>query len=66
MKTNISAGNNELMECIETIIDYVIANHDISDVRRDYNEDLEILNAVQIALDTADSGDSMELDIIIE
>ena len=47
------------------IIDYVIANYDIDDAGRAYHAEQEKLNAVQIALDAANSGDTMEINVIL-
>lgn len=46
-----------------TIIDYVIANYDIADAEKAYHAEQEKLNAIQIALDAANSGDTMEIDV---
>lgn len=45
------------------IIDYVIANYDIADAEKAYHAEQEKLNAIQIALDAANSGDTMEIDV---
>ena len=49
-----------------TIIDYVIANYDIADVEKSYHVEQEKLNALQIALDTANSSEVMEIDINLD
>ena len=46
-----------------TIIDYVIANYDIADAEKAYHAEQEKLTAIQIALDAANSGDTMEIDV---
>ena len=46
-----------------TIIDYVVANYDIADAKKAYHTEQEKLNAIQIALDAANSGDTMEIDV---
>lgn len=49
-----------------TIIDYVIANYDIADVERAYHAEQEKLTALQIALDTVNSGETMDIDIKLD
>ena len=46
-----------------SIIDYVIANYDIADAEKAYHAEQEKLSAIQIALDAANSGDTMEIDV---
>ena len=46
-----------------TIIDYVIANYDIADAEKAYHAEMEKLTAIQLALDAANSGDTMEIDV---
>ena len=48
------------------IIDYVIANYDIDDAGKAYHAEQEKLNAVQLALDAANSGDIMEINVSLE
>ena len=45
------------------IIDYVIANYDIADAEQAYHEGQEELRAIQLALDAANSSDTMEIDV---
>ena len=45
------------------IIDYVIANYDIAAVESAYHEEQEKLRKLQLALDAANSGETMEIDI---
>lgn len=45
------------------IIDYVIANYDIAEAEKAYHAEQEKLSAMQIALDLANSGDTMEIDV---
>ena len=45
------------------IIDYVIANYDIAAAESAYHEEQEKLRKLQLALDAANSGETMEIDI---
>lgn len=45
------------------IIDYVIANYDITDAEQAYHDAQKELRAIQLALDAANTGDTMELDV---
>ena len=44
------------------IIDYVIANYDIDDAEQAYHDAQKELRAIQLALDVANTVDTMELD----
>ena len=46
-----------------TIIDYVIANYDIADAEKAYHMEQERLGSIQLALDAANAGETMEIDI---
>ncbi len=45
------------------IIDYVIANYDIADAEEAYHAEQDKLRALQLALDAANSTDTMEIDV---
>ena len=45
------------------IIDYVLTNYDIATAEEAYHAEQEKLRKLQIALDRANSGDSMDIDI---
>ena len=48
------------------IIDYTIINYDITEVEKAYNEYEEKLSAMQIALDTINATEKMEIDVVLE
>ena len=48
------------------IIDYTIINYDLDEVEKVYNEYEEKLSAMQIALDTINATEKMEIDVVLE
>jgi len=48
------------------IIDYTIINYDLDEVEKAYNEYEEKLSAMQIALDTINATEKMEIDVVLE
>ena len=49
-----------------SIIDYVITNYDAADVEKKYNELEEKLSALQLALDTLNSTETMDIDVALD
>jgi hypothetical protein len=47
------------------VIDYVIANYDIAEAEKTYLEEQEKLKNLQLALDAANAGETMEIDITL-
>ena len=48
------------------IVEYMIANYDIEEVEREYDKAREELNALQLALDTVNSTEKMEIDVTLD
>ena len=48
------------------IIDYVITNYDMAEVERKYNEIGDRLSALQVALDTLNTTETMEIDVKLD
>ena len=48
------------------IIDYEITNYDIAEVEKVYREYEEKLAAMQVALDTVNATEKMEIDVVLE
>ena len=55
------------MSCRNTnIIDYVITHYDAAEVEKKYNELEEKLSALQLALDTLNNSETMEIDVVVD
>ena len=48
------------------IIDYVITNYDAAEVEKKYNELEEQLSALQLALDTLNNTETMDIDVVLD
>ncbi len=48
------------------IIDYVITNYDMAEVERKYNEIGDRLSSLQVALDTLNTTETMEIDVKLD
>jgi hypothetical protein len=48
------------------IIDYVITNYDMAEVERKYNEIVDRLSSLQVALDTLNTTETMEIDVKLD
>jgi len=48
------------------IIDYVIANYDTAEVEEQYNKQEAELAALQLALDTLNNTETMEIDVVLD
>jgi hypothetical protein len=49
-----------------SIIDYSITNYDIEEVQKKYDELGEKLSALQLALDTLNNTETMDIDVVLE
>lgn len=64
LQTMASALPRERVDTFRSnIIDYVLTNYDIATAEEAYHAEQEKLRKLQIALDCANSGDSMDIDI---
>ena len=48
------------------ISDYVITNYDAAEVEKKYNELEEQLSALQLALDTLNNTETMDIDVVLD
>lgn len=48
------------------VIDYVITNYDAAEVEKKYNELEGRLSALQLALDTLNNSETMEIDVVLD
>ena len=48
------------------IVEYMIANYDIEEVEKEYDKARAELNALQLALDSVNSTEKMEIDVTID
>ena len=61
-----SALPRERTESFRTmIVDYTIANYDIAEAEEAFEKTSELLTSLQLALDKANTGDTMEIDVAL-
>lgn len=67
LRTMAEALPRERIESFRVnIVEYMIANYDIEDVEKEYDKARAELNALQLALDSVNSTEKMEIDVTID
>ena len=67
LRTMAEALPRERIESFRVnIVEYMIANYDIEEVEKEYDKARAELNALQLALDSVNSTEKMEIDVTID